>query len=174
MAFVVMMLLLIVVIVQFIEKSFSMSDRDDKVDPYNALSIQRSILKILERQLDVQDKQLQVQQKQIELQTQLLTSSNEHSSVLPDLLWWSSILVLCYYGVLFMRRYGIGLMVCVFIHYCSRKTRQVVHPLQHTGMPRSKSVHYDLNTSVLNTNPSTSRDSIRSFGVKYGSETTTV
>lgn len=163
------------------------TDRDEEVDPYNALSVQNGILKILQRQLKLQEKQLAVQEQQIQLQSKLLTVSNQHQSVLPDLIWWSCILAIGYFVCIGFRRYGLSMIICLFVHYCSRERRhRTVGSHSSTGMPRSEisvltpehSVSTELPTftaaspSVLT--PEFSVSTVKAFGLKYGSEATTL
>lgn len=145
---------------------------DDIVDPNSPVSLQRGMFTILKHQLELQQLQLKIQQQQLQLQSELLKTASNNPSVLRDLIWWSCILTLCYYSAVFFKKYGFGVVVCLLMHWCNRK-----HPRGQTvrvkpEMPQPVVSSLDtFNKTDLHPLPTTS---FKAFGVRYGTQTTTV
>lgn len=141
-------------------------ERDDVVDPYDPKSIQLGILRTIDRQVQIQEQQLNLQRHQVELLSQL-NSKMVHTSIFIDALKVLAFLAFLYAVAVFLRRYGLALAICFFVHFCHRRKRKVIS----ARMPRSTGIPSPP-TSIVH-EPDIPLERVRIFGARAAKYETT-
>lgn len=153
----------------FVAQYFCVTCTDgDEVDFNDAQAVQRAFYRLAVRQADVHRDILDVQRQQLTLQQHLLDLETRHPSVLTDMVLYTAVIACVYLFVKFMRRYGLGVVVCLFVHYCSlarcRKARSRHQVAPNPRMPPS--VQAELISSAGDSELRGSDHRITIFGVK--------
>lgn len=139
------------------------TDGDGEVDFNDVQAVQQAFYRLAVRQAGVHQDILDVQRQQLRLQQQILDLQTRHPSVLTDMVLYTAVIFCVYLFVKFMKRYGFGVVVCLFIHYCSRIRRHRHQVAEIPRMPPSVQVELRSSTSSDSQDP---QERIRLFGVK--------